>query len=117
LRFGLHLRFGLRGGGLLPARGGGGLGFGLADRAAAGRAVLLQLPFPVGAAGFDRREPPGAADFPLDLGDPGASAFFVFEKPLRQAVLERLLLDLPTVRSGSRWSSLSLVAGQVAGKS
>jgi hypothetical protein len=62
--------------------------------------VLFQLPFPVGAAGFDRREPPGAAGFPLDLGDPGASAFFVLDKPLLQTVIECSLLDLPTVRCG-----------------
>jgi hypothetical protein len=77
VQFGLPARFGLRRGRLLPPRG----GFGSADQAAAGGAALFQLPLPVTAAGFDRSQPPGAAGFPLDLGEPGAPSGLVFGEP------------------------------------
>ena len=112
--------------GPVPARAGEGFGCGqltglvgpgrLADLAPAGGAVLLEPSFRGPAAGLGLGEDPGAAPFDLDLGQPGAAAQRVVGQPLRQPPLGRRMLDLPAVRSGSRWSWSWLVAGQVARK-
>ena len=77
--------------------------------------MLLEAAFLGPAAGFGLGQDPGTAALDLDLGKAGAAAEGVVCQPPRQLPFERGLLDLPTVRSGSRWSRSSLVAGQMAG--
>ena len=111
---------------MVPSSAGEGLGGGelpglvtigaLAHPAPAGGAVLLEAAFLGPVARFGLGQDPGAAALDLDLSEAGAAAKRVVGQPPCQLPFHRGMLDLPTVRSASRWSRSCLVAGQVARK-
>ena len=88
----------------------GGAGRAVPDRAAG----VLDGAFGVAGAFADADEGEADPGLPDDGDQPGPGALGVLVEPVEQ--IGRPVLDLPTVRSGSRWSWSSLVAGQVAGK-
>jgi hypothetical protein len=74
--------------------------------------MLLEAAFLGPAAGLRLGQDPGTAALDLDLGEAGTAAERMVGEPPRQLTFHRRVLDLPTVRCGSRWSRSSLVAGQ-----
>jgi hypothetical protein len=87
-----------------------------AGRAEPGRAArVLDGAFGVPCALADADQGEADPGLPDDRDQPGTGALGVLVEPVQK--IGSPVLDLPTVRSGSRWVRSSLVAGQVAGDS